>query len=199
MPSFSWQKCVLSLFLFCFCFVFCFCSASESAEQFVWKLGKRNYRKTYCGLLVKVCGSCLGWFRMFVSDTQCSFVSILLFHMSALTVNLLVIHEIIFSINCNVWPAKGSYSCYFVGSCQTMKLCITTNNCYPMWTEMSLIKNIAKVYGKWSPYLNTFIKSYDSWQRKQNRTSLLRKTQFYGFIIIHMKRELVVMVSYTFR
>lgn len=44
---------------------------------------------------------------MFVSDTQCSFVSILLFHMSELTVNLLVIHEIMFSINCNVWPAKG--------------------------------------------------------------------------------------------
>lgn len=105
MLSFSWQKCVLSLFLFCFCFVcfFCFCSASESAEQFVWKLGKRNYRKTYCGLLVKVCGSCLGWFMMFVSDTQCSFVSILLFHMSELTVNL---YQIIFSINCNVWPAK---------------------------------------------------------------------------------------------
>lgn len=41
---------------------------------------------------------------MFVSDTQCSFVSILLFHMSELTVNL---HQIIFSINCNVWPAKG--------------------------------------------------------------------------------------------
>lgn len=40
---------------------------------------------------------------MFVSDTQCSFVSILLFRMSELTVNL---YQIIFSINCNVWPAK---------------------------------------------------------------------------------------------
>lgn len=96
--------CLYFIFVFVLFVFFCFCSASESAEQFVWKLGKRNYRKTCCGLLFKVCGSCLGWFRMFVSDTQCSFVSILLFHMSELTVNL---HQIIFSINCNVWPAKG--------------------------------------------------------------------------------------------